>query len=112
MIRCVDKNTNDTAAVIYLVMDNRRIYNMFGTFDPERRASQKLTTYEAIQLSHELRLDFDFEGSMIAGVADFNRDFNATKEPYYMITKYSDKYIFLFSLKNIAKIAKKVIFRL
>lgn len=111
MLRCIDNNTKDTAAVIYLMMDNRRMYNMFGTFDPEKRATQKLTTYEAIQLSHKLRLDFDFEGSMIAGVADFNRDFNAKKESYYMITKYSDKYIFLFSLKNIAKIVKKIIFR-
>ena len=85
------------------------MYNMFGTFDPKKNGSQKLTTYRAIELAWKLGLDFDFEGSMISGVAEFNKDFNAKKEEFYSLKKYSNKYLIVSYLREIIRIVKSCI---
>lgn len=48
--------------------------------------------WHSMRFAQERGLDFDHEGSMIPGVADYNRDFGSIKEPYFVITNYSDKY--------------------
>lgn len=75
------KNNNlKTVAVACVFFDSRRMYKMFNSFDPNIDESvQPLITINSIEKSHEKNLDFDFEGSMIKGVANYNMQFNAKK---------------------------------
>ncbi len=78
------------AAIIFY--DKNRAYHMMTTFDPENGIrGQDLLTHYAIIDANSRGLIFDFEGSMIPGVAEFNRSFGGQKEEYYVITKQSKK---------------------
>ena len=50
---------------------------------------------------------FDFEGSMIPQVAAFNTEFNAEREPYFVLTKYSERYQFRQHLSGCKHFIKK-----
>lgn len=66
--------------------DSRRAYKMFDTYDPQVNSkAQILLTFSSVQKAREMKLDFDFEGSMIQGVAEYNREFGGFKEEYYYI---------------------------
>ncbi len=112
IFRCKDARQH-TAAAIYVLLDNRRMYNMFETFDPNYSSMgiQKLTKFFGINVAAEKKLDFDFEGSMIPGVAEFNRRFNAKKEQYFLITKYSNRYLLLDYLRKIMHTLKNILLK-
>ena len=109
LIGCRDKE-----GVLFSVacefMDRRRMYNMFNTFDTTTKFSTlPLVTLYAIESARQDQLLFDFEGSMIPGVANYNAKFNAIKEPYFVITNYSDKYRLLHGLRESARALKRII---
>lgn len=91
-------------------VDCRRMYNMFNTFDPSTKFSTlPLVTLCAIETARQNQLLFDFEGSMIPGVANYNAKFNSVKEPYFIIFNYSDKYRLLNGLRESARAFKNII---
>lgn len=96
-------------AVTCNFFDSRRVYRMFSTFDPEVPNGEVLLTLYSMRYAQMNGLDFDHEGSMIPGVADYNRDFGSIKEPYYVITNYSDKYRLLNGLRESAWVLKHMI---
>lgn len=97
-------------SVAGIFMDSRRMYNMFNTFDTSTKFSTlPLVTLSAIETTRQNGLLFDFEGSMIPGVANYNLKFNAVKEPYFVITDYSDKYRLLNGLRESARAMKNII---
>jgi len=89
-----DKNGN-IHAVLYLFWDYEKAYYLWGGADPEYRNSnaQTLLLWEAIKIASKHVDSFDFEGSMIQGVAKAFRKFNAEAVPYHRI--YKTKNIFL-----------------
>lgn len=91
------------AAVACIFYDSRRVYKMANSFDPSLKSVQPLLTLYSIRFAQERGLDFDHEGSMIPGVADYNRDFGSIKEPYFIITNYSDKYRLMNGLRESAQ---------
>lgn len=102
LFACRDMVGNLTA-VSCVFYDSRRVYNMFNTFDPTVKNGRALLTLHSMRFARERGLDFDHEGSMIPGVADYNRDFGSLKEPYFIITSYSAKYRFLNGLRESAQ---------
>lgn len=101
MYLCIDKQTNAPTSATFLFHDSRRSYNMFNTFLPQTVSSQSLCTYEAIKDTLSSGRVFDFEGSMIPGVALYNSKFNAVKEPYFMISDSSYRFRLYGSLRSV-----------
>lgn len=78
------------AAIVFY--DSDRAYHMMTTFNPgDGIRAQDLLTHYVILDANSRGLIFDFEGSMIPGVAEFNRSFGGQKEEYYVITKQSNR---------------------
>lgn len=108
LIGCRDQS-GSLFSIAGVFMDSRRMYNMFNTFDTSTKFSTlPLVTLYAIESARQMGLLFDFEGSMIPGVANYNLKFNAVKEPYFVITDYSDKYRLLNGLRESARAAKRL----
>lgn len=82
-----------TVAAVGVIWDRTRMYNMFMTMDVENQdRGLALLLFTAMQDAAKEGLLFDFEGSMIPGVADYYKQFNGDKEEYYSICGYSDRY--------------------
>lgn len=89
-------------AINIMLVDDYRIYHQFGTqmknADPN---ATSYAVYDAICYAVENEKIFDFEGSMIQGVCEFNSSFNPTWETHYKIEKYSKKYSIVNNLRSI-----------
>lgn len=78
-------------AAVFIVWQSSSAYYIAGGSDPALRDSgaHSLVLWKAIQdVATHSRL-FDFEGSMLAGVERFFREFGATQLPYFAISKGS-----------------------
>jgi len=75
-------------AALMVVWDENRAYNLAGGAITELRRSgaQSLLLWHAIRLAAERVPVFDFEGSMIEGVARFFRGFGSRPWPYLHVT--------------------------
>lgn len=102
-----DGNILGVTAILY---DSRRSYDMFCTFDPREKISPRiLLTYQSLLEMTEKGLDYDFEGSMIPGVAHYYFQFNPELEPYFCITKMSDRAkMKLYFLQLLSLLRKKI----
>lgn len=84
---------------------------MFNTFDTEIGTDiQPFMTYYSLAYANSNQSIFDFEGSMIPGVANYNMKFNAVKEPYFIISKFSERYLLLEGLRQTTQALKHIIF--
>ena len=85
---CNDKET--VLAAAFLVWDKRSMYYLIPCYDPLQKdaGASALLVQEAIRLASEKSLAFDFEGSMIAGVANHYKQFGSTATTYYSMEKY------------------------
>ena len=74
-------------AALYLVMDETCAYYLLAGANPELRESgaQNLLLWEAIRCASEMRLIFDFEGSMLEPVERVCRAFGARQVPYMRV---------------------------
>lgn len=82
--------------------DENCAYNQFGCFDPKTKIkAESYAIFSSISRAAHEGKRFDFEGSMIHGVAEFNCGFNPILETQYRIEKYSNKYIAADSLRRI-----------
>ena len=80
---------SEVASVLFLVWDDRRVYQILGGTLP---GFQGLETYDAlmwhgIEMAHEMGLAYDFEGSMIERIAKSFREFGGNPELYFRIRK-------------------------
>ena len=83
---------------------------MFHTYDTTTDLStQPIATLRSIAFAEERGLEFDFEGSMIPGPAQYYSTFNTIKEPYFVIYNYSDKYRLLNGLRESARALQNII---
>lgn len=78
-------------AVAYLVWDGEVAYYLFSGSRPELRTSgaPSLLLWEAILRARQVTRVFDFEGSMLAPVERFFRDFGGRQTPYLQVSRTS-----------------------
>ncbi|MBN1295821.1 hypothetical protein JXA80_03510 [bacterium] len=73
------------------LIDPRRVYMLASFRHPEWKSrcpnEHLLVRSESIRLSYESGRVFDFEGSMLRGVADFNRSLGAQPDPVYRVQR-------------------------
>jgi hypothetical protein len=81
---------NDLLAAAYLVWDKRSMYYLIPCYNEDHKDSgaSALLVLESIKLAHQKGLAFDFEGSMIRGVANHYKQFGSTATRYYSVEKY------------------------
>lgn len=115
MLFAVDKK-NKVHAAIYCTYDDIAVYLLMSGVDPKLRHSKAkaLIIFKAMKFASENNLKFDFEGSMIQGVEQFDRGFGAVQKPYFNIIKINSKVLQLLNLfiENsifIKNIVKKII---
>ncbi|MBT8317612.1 MAG: hypothetical protein HKP59_08290 [Lutibacter sp.] len=79
------------ASLVWLKDENRVTY-LLPTANNKAKSSSlpTLIISELIKQHSETNYIFDFEGSMIEGVADFYKSFGAIKENYYLYMKKTD----------------------
>jgi hypothetical protein len=85
------RNTdNELLAAAFLVWDTHSMYYLIPCYSPKHKDSGAgaLLVLEALKLAHELGLAFDFEGSMIPGVANHYQQFGSTPTVYCSVEKY------------------------
>ena len=89
-ILSVCNEENQVVAAVFLVWDKRSMYYLIPCYDPQYKDSgaSALLAEQAIRLASEKGLAFDFEGSMIAGVANHYKQFGSTGTTYYSVEKY------------------------
>jgi Acetyltransferase (GNAT) domain len=75
--------------VFYMIYDTQYAYalaNGLTEYGREQGAMSQLT-WQAIQDAAQMRLSFNFLGSMLPTVEAFNRGFNSVKKPYFVLRK-------------------------
>jgi hypothetical protein len=84
----VDQDENVTSAW-FIAWDKNRAYGLVGGNDSRARESGAgfLGIWHDIQIAAEQSRSYDFCGSMIEGVGNFNRGFGARPVPYHFIVK-------------------------
>lgn len=96
-------NNNRLHSAVFLIWDINSAYNLITSIDflsKSGKASAKMF-WEAIQFASKKTKVFDFEGSMIKGVAQSFQQFGAEQIPYFNISKCNSKrFAFLMCLKN------------
>ncbi len=77
-------------AAAFLVWDKSRMYYLIPCYDPEfaESGAGALLALESIKLAREIGVSFDFEGSMISGVAKHYKQFGSTPASYFSVEKY------------------------
>lgn len=88
------------AVAIYLE-DERCIYHQFCANTQGNNDAQTLLTYNTIVDAMAKGKKFDFEGSMIKGVAEYNLSYSPEVEVCYVIHKESKKYFLMKTLKRL-----------
>lgn len=76
-------------SAIFTVWDSKSAYYLISAIDPKYKSSgaSSLMVWEALVFLSDKTQEFDFEGSMIEGVAKANEEFGAEQIPYFMIYK-------------------------
>lgn len=92
MLKASDEN-DEIHCVGFYAYDKNNVYELLLGTDPAKRASnfKSLMTLKMIQFASETNRNFDFEGSMIKSIANYNRRFGAELIPYFKIWKISSK---------------------
>lgn len=96
-------------SAIFVIWDSRSAYYLINSIDPELKhsAATSLLTWSAIKYLSDKTKKFDFEGSMIEGVAGSYRAFGAQPTPYSAITQIKSPIIQLgFSAKALWQVIK------
>ncbi len=79
--------------VLFLVYDAKAVYSLMSGSRPDKRGNNFMTAldYEGIKFACDTGRLYDFEGSMMEGVANYNRAFGAEMRPYYSVKKVLEK---------------------
>lgn len=101
-IRSILDEEQKLVSVNVILEDEKRCYNQFVTqMQGKDTDATSYVIYEAINDALKKGKVFDFEGSMIKGVCEFNSSFNPEWEVYYLISNCSRKYKILSNIKGI-----------
>ncbi|HBR03890.1 MAG TPA: methicillin resistance protein [Ruminiclostridium sp.] len=81
--------TGKVYSAVYIVWDSESAYLLMSGSEIELRGynGKTLLVWEAIRFASTVTQKFDFEGSMIERIAEYNRQFGAVPKPYYYIFK-------------------------
>lgn len=93
---------NHIHAAAFLVWDARRMYYLIPCYSLEYKSTGAgaLLVLESIKLAREKQVQFDFEGSMIRGVAAHYKQFGSEPCTYYSVEKYYKWYFRLATILN------------
>lgn len=93
---------NQVVAAAFLVWDKHSLYYLIPCYDPQHKDSgaSALLALEAIKLARQQGVAFDFEGSMIKGVANHYKQFGTTRTIYYSVEKYYKWYFWFANAYN------------
>lgn len=77
------------ASLLFVVWDEKSMYHLIGGSMPEyqRLESYNALTWYAIQLASQMKLKYDFEGSVIKRISKSFREFGGEPKRYYRIRK-------------------------
>lgn len=108
-ILAIRNSDNTLLAAAFLVWDERTMYYLIPCFSPTYKDSgaSALLVLESLKLARELGKQFDFEGSMIRGVANHYKQFGAEATKYYSVRKYYHPIFALFLFANWVRTRKK-----
>ncbi len=86
-IRDADENL---LAAAFVVWDSKQLYYLIPCYDETYKASgaSALLALETMKFARKQGVAFDFEGSMIRGVANHYRQFGAEETIFYEVRKY------------------------
>ncbi len=91
-------------AAIYLIWDDRVMYNLALGADPNYHSSGavQLLLWEGIQMAAQKGMQFDFEGSMMKNIESLFAAFGGKAKPYFKIFKSQSRLLkVLLAAKNI-----------
>ena len=93
---------NEVLAAAFLVWDKQSMYYLIPCYAPQHKDSGAgaLLVLEAIKLARRKGVAFDFEGSMIRGVANHYKQFGSTRTVYYSVEKYYKWYFWFANAIN------------
>lgn len=94
------KNAEGTLlSALFLVWDHQAAYYLIPCYSKTYAATgaSALNVLEAIKFARQHVNVFDFEGSMIKGIANSYRQFGTTKHEYYSVSRYY-KMLFRFAI--------------
>ncbi len=76
-------------SVLFLVWDEKSMYHLLGGSMPEYQhlETYNALTWAAIKLAVDMKLNYDFEGSVIKRIAKSFREFGGIPKPYFRIRK-------------------------
>lgn len=104
------RNADDiTMAALFLVWDRQSAYFLIPCYSSAYKdsGSGALLVLEAIKFARQLVNVFDFEGSMIKGVANSYRQFGGIRREYYSVARYYKPVFRLFLAINWFRTRKK-----
>lgn len=81
--------TGKIYSAIYIIWDTESAYLLMSGSETELRNynCKTLLVWKAIEYASQVAKKFDFEGSMIERIAEYNRQFGAVPKPYHYIFK-------------------------
>ncbi len=84
IVRKVTSGSGKVLAILLLLKDGRRLYNLMNSTFPEGRNKEAnyFLLYSVWKEFEQLDLVFDFEGSDISGIQEFYKKFGASRELY------------------------------
>lgn len=93
---------NEVLAAAFLVWDTHSMYYLIPCYKPQYKdtGAGALLVLEAIKLARQQGVAFDFEGSMIRGVANHYKQFGSTRTLYYSVEKYYKWYFWFANAWN------------
>lgn len=88
------------AGAVYLVWDSRSMYYLIPFFDPKYKdlGTGAMLVIESIRLAQQKGLIFDFEGSMVPGIAAHYHQFGSDPSVYCSV-EYSRGWLFRIALR-------------
>ena len=98
-------DSNDCQAAGFFVWDRNTMYYIAGGNDDSDKKGEAMSflLWNGILLAKEKNLTFDFEGSMVPGIAEFFRSFGSEASTYYQVVKVKPSLLrFYFSLRGIS----------
>ena len=93
---------NEILAAAFLVWDKNSMYYLIPCYDLKHKDSgaSALLVLESIKLARKQGVVFDFEGSMIRGIANHYKQFGSTRTIYYSVEKYYKWYFWFANAYN------------
>lgn len=109
-IIAIGNDSEHIHAAAFLVHDRHSCYYLIPCYSPQYKDSGAgaLLVWESIRYAASLGLAFDFEGSMIPGVANHYRQFGAVPTPYRAVERiYNPLFTFALLINDIRNRKKK-----